>query len=45
MLTSCNMALDAIEKELFEDLTNNEIDKIRDIIGKILATSRQEKTE
>jgi len=45
LLTSCNMALDAIEKELFEDLTNNEIDKIRDIIGKILATSRQEKPE
>ena len=44
LLTRCNMALDSIEKELFEDLTNNEIDKIRDIIGKILATSRKEKT-
>jgi DNA-binding MarR family transcriptional regulator len=45
LLTSCNMALDSIEKELFEDLTNNEIDKIRDIIGKILAVSRKEKTQ
>ena len=45
LLTSCNMALDAIEKELFEDLSNPEIEKIRDIIGKILATSRREKIQ
>jgi len=45
LLTSCNMALDTIEKDLFEDLSNPEIDKIRDIIGKILATSRKEETQ
>jgi DNA-binding MarR family transcriptional regulator len=45
LLTSCNMALDAIEKELFRDLSNSEIEKVRDIIGKILATSRRETTQ
>jgi DNA-binding MarR family transcriptional regulator len=45
LVATCNIALDAIEKELFEDLTNTEIDKIRDIIGKILATSRAEKAK
>jgi DNA-binding MarR family transcriptional regulator len=45
LLKKCNMALDAIETELFEDLTNSEIEKIKDVIGKILATSRGEKTK
>ena len=45
LLKSCNMALDAIEKELFEDLSNSEIEKIRDVIGKILATSRRAKAQ
>ncbi len=45
LLTSCNMALDAIEKELFEDLSNSEIEKVRDIIGKILATTRRKKQQ
>ena len=44
LLNSCNMALDAIEKELFDGLTDSEIKKVRDVIGKILATSRQEKS-
>ena len=42
LLASCNMALDFIERDLFEDLTNSEIEKVRDIIGKVLATSRKE---
>jgi len=45
LLTKCNKTLDTIEKELFEDVTNSEIEKIRDVIGKILATSRGEKTK
>ena len=45
LLKSCNMALDSIEKELFEDLSNSEIEKIRAVIGKILATSRRAKTQ
>ena len=41
LLANCNKALDAIEGELFEDLTSSEIGKIREIIGKVLATSRK----
>ena len=45
LLASSNIALDTIEKELFGELTNNEVEKIRDIFGKILATSRKESTQ
>ena len=40
LLTSCNIALDTIERELLEELTTGELDKFRDVIGKILAVSR-----
>ena len=40
LLTNCNIALDAIERELLEDLTTGELEKFRDVIGKILAVSR-----
>lgn len=45
LLNKCNLALDEIEKELFQDLRQTEIERIRDVIGKVLATSRKQKTE
>ena len=41
LLADCNVAMDAVEDELLEDLNSNEIQQFRDVIGKILEASRK----
>ncbi|MEP7143109.1 MAG: MarR family transcriptional regulator [Ferruginibacter sp.] len=41
LLTDCNVAMDAIEYELLEDLNGIEIQQFRVVIGKILEASRK----
>ena len=41
LLADCNVAMDAVESELLEDLNSNEIQQFRDVIGKILDSSRR----
>ena len=41
LLTDCNVAMDAVEHELLEGLSNTEIQKLREVIGKILDSGRK----
>ncbi|HEX8358139.1 MAG TPA: MarR family transcriptional regulator [Segetibacter sp.] len=41
LLEDCNTLMDAVEEELLQGLTNAERDALKDILGKILAASRQ----
>ena len=41
LLADCNMAMDAVEEGLLENLSSSEIQKFREVIGKILDTSRK----
>ena len=41
LLADCNVAMDAVESELLEDLNSIEIQQFRDVIGKILDSSRR----
>lgn len=41
LLADCNVAIDAIESGLLEDLSSTEIQKLREIIGKILEASKR----
>ena len=40
VLTACNAAVDALEKELFKGLTAKELTNLRSIIGKFLTKSK-----
>ena len=41
LLTDCNVAMDAVEHELLEGLSSTEIQKLREVIGKILDSGRK----
>ena len=41
LLEDCNTLMDAVEEELLQGLTNTERDALKNILGKILAASRQ----
>jgi DNA-binding MarR family transcriptional regulator len=41
LLANCNAAMDAVESELLENLTETETLKLRDVIGKILESSKK----
>ena len=41
LLADCNTEMDALEDELLEDLSSTEIQKFREVIGKILDSSRK----
>lgn len=45
LLTTCNTALDTIERELLRDLSKSELEKFKDIMGKILARGKEHNTE
>jgi DNA-binding MarR family transcriptional regulator len=44
LLTDCNTALDHVEDDLLNGFTNVDLDKIRELVGKIISASR-DKTE
>ena len=41
LLADCNVAMDAVENELLDNLGNTEIQQFREVIGKILDSSRR----
>ena len=41
LLASCNTAIDVVENKLLEGLTTNEMQKLREVIGKILELSKK----
>lgn len=45
LLITCNTALDTIERELLRDLSKSELEKFKDIMGKILARGKEHNTE
>ena len=41
LLADCNVAMDAVEDELLDSLSSSEIQKFREVIGKIIESSKK----